>query len=347
MDRVEVVAPNFKVRLSGVTSTIIQLVPVQARRTGIATLGPGLPDSLPKIGWRQVPRLLSRPSTRPFRIWHARRNIEMLGGLVMRRVFGAPLRLVFTSASQRHHTLWSRFLIRQMDAVIAVCGKTAAYLKVPNTVIMHGIDTERFSPAADRDAEMRALGLDPARRYAGCIGRVRRQKGTDLFVDAMIALLPDFPGWAAIIAGRATAEHQAYERDLRARVAAAGLADRILFVGEHPDIPPWYRALSLLVAPQRWEGFGLTPLEAMASGVPVVAADVGAFSELVEDGVTGTIIPPDDLAAMIAAVRPYMEDEAMRAAAAEAALRHARTNHPLRREAEEIGAVYEKLWAGA
>jgi mannosyltransferase len=193
---------------------------------------------------------------------------------------------------------------------------------------------------------MRALGLDPAVRYAGCVGRVRHQKGTDLFVDTMIALLPEFPGWSAIIAGRATAEHKGFEDGLRRRVAAAGLGDRILFVGEHADIPPWYRALSLLVAPQRWEGFGLTPLEAMASGVPVVAADVGAFSELVVEGSTGTIIPPGNLEAMVGAVRPYMADETMRSARAAAALGHVRRNHPLQREADDIIAVYERLWAG-
>src|SRR5690606_41142936 len=74
MGGVEVIAPNFKRRLSGVTSTIIQLVPLQARMLGIATLGPGLPDSLPKIRWWQVPWLLKRPQSGRRRIWHARRT---------------------------------------------------------------------------------------------------------------------------------------------------------------------------------------------------------------------------------------------------------------------------------
>ncbi len=113
----------------------------------------------------------------------------------------------------------------------------------------------------------------------------------------MIALLPCRPDWGAIVAGRATGPHLAFESELKERVAKAGLADRILFVGEHTNIPDWYRALDLFVAPQRWEGFGLTPLEAMATGVPVVATDVGAFSELVTGGSeeTGLIIAADDL----------------------------------------------------
>jgi mannosyltransferase len=347
LKRVHVVVPNFKRRLSGVTSTIVQLVPLQAERIGIATLGPGLPDGFPKLRWWQVPGLLRRPQGAAMRVWHARRNPEMLAGVVLKRIFRAPLKLVFTSASQRRHTRWTRFLIRRMDAVVATSRKTAAYLEAPNTVVMHGIDLDRFRPAPDRAGAARELGIDPDRLYAGCFGRVRRQKGTDLFVDSMIALLPGRPGWSAIVAGRATAEHKAFEDGLKARVAQAGLADRILFVGEHRDIERWYRALSLYVAPQRWEGFGLTPLEAMASAVPVVAADVGAFSELIEDGATGTLIPRDDPGAMAEAAGRLMDDDAARERAAAAALERARSLFPLQSEADRLIGIYKALTTGA
>lgn len=343
--RIEVIAPNFKKRLSGVTSTIIQLVPLQARTLGIAVLGAGLPPHLPRLAWRQLPALWRRPASGRARIWHARRNVEMLAGVLL-RVLGAPLRLVFTSASQREHKAWTKFLIRRMDAVIATSARSAAYLDVPNTVIRHGIDVERFSPAADPAAALRALGLDADRLYAGCFGRVRHQKGTDLFVDAMIALLPSRPRWSAIVAGRATAEHRTFEQALREKVEAAGLAGRILFVGEHRNIDDWYRALSLFIAPQRWEGFGLTPLEAMATGVPVVATDVGAFPELVADGATGRLIGRDDLPAMIAAAAALMDDDVARETAGRAALERARGSFPLEGEAERINAVYERLWGG-
>ena len=79
--QVEVIAPNFKKRLSGVTSTIVQLVPLQEKTIGIATLGPGLPDFLPKLRWWQVFGLWRRPASGRKRIWHARRNVEMIGGI--------------------------------------------------------------------------------------------------------------------------------------------------------------------------------------------------------------------------------------------------------------------------
>lgn len=343
MDRLHVIAPNFKRRLSGVTSTIIQLVPLQARRVGIATLGPGLPDTLPHLRWTQLPALWRRPADRMPRVWHARRNTEMLAGVVLRDALRMPLRLVFTSASQRHHSRWTKFLVSRMDAVIATSRRTAAYLEVPNRVVMHGIDTARFRPADDRRQARGAAGLDPAKKYAGCFGRIRHQKGTDLFVDAMIALLPENPGWEAIVAGRTTSEHAGFERELRARIEAAGLASRIRFVGEHRDIERWYRALDLFVAPQRWEGFGLTPLEAMASGVPVVASDVGAFSELVAEGRTGEIVARDDLAALTAAIAARLGDEALLATEGQAARAHVEAGFRLEGEAAALNAVYAAL----
>lgn len=346
MDAVEVIAPNFKRRLSGVTSTIVQLLPLQARGVGAAALGPGLPPSVPRLRLRHLARLWSRPRSGRARIWHARRNVEMLAGLVLRDLLAAPLKLVFTSASQRRHTRWTRFLIGRMDAVVATSGKTAAYLEVPSTVVMHGIDTRRFAAPADRALAAHAVGLDPEQNHVGCFGRIRHQKGTDLFVDAMIALLPDRPGWSAVIAGRTTPEHTAFETALRRRIADAGLAERIRFVGEHRDIERWYAALALFVAPQRWEGFGLTPLEAMATGVPVVAADVGAFAELVP-GDAGTIVPAGDLEALEREAARYMDDAALRQRASAAAVAHVRERFPLEREAEELRLVYESVWARA
>lgn len=340
MADIEVIVPNFKRRLSGVTSTIIQLVPLQAETLGIATLGPGLPDHLPKMRWWQILALWRRPSSGKPRIWHARRNTEMLGGVILRDVLRMPLRLVFTSASQREHTSWTRYLISRMDAVIATSHKTGAYLKVPHTVIMHGIDTDRFRPADDKRQARIDVRLDPSYAYVGCFGRIRHQKGTDLFVDAMIDLLPRHPGWAAIIAGRTTTKHKAFEDDLKARIARAGLSDRILFVGEHKDIERWYRALDLFVAPQRWEGFGLTPLEAMASGVPVVAADVGAFSELVHGGMTGVVVARDDCAALTDAVGRRLADRVQMAAEGAAARTDVEAKFRLQREAVVLNSIY-------
>lgn len=343
---VVVVAPNFKKRLSGVTSTIVQLLPLQAQKLGIAALGPGLPDGVPKLRWRQVPALLRPPGGRPFRIWHARRNTEMLAGIVLKSVLRAPLKLVFTSAAQRRHRAYTKWLIRRMDAVVATSARSGAFLEVPHRVIRHGIDTERFHPPRGDDDRWPAAGL-PGERGIGCFGRIRPQKGTDLFVQAMIDLLPRYPGWTAVICGRVTAEHEAFAEGLRRRIAAAGLGERIVFLGEVADVRPWLRRVDLCVAPSRNEGFGLTPLEAMASQTAVVASDAGAYGELIVPGVTGAVVPAGDGAALAAALETYLAAPGTAARHGAAGLAHVRARFPLESEADALNALYEALWRGA
>jgi mannosyltransferase len=344
VEDVDVIAPNFKRRLSGVTSTIVQLVPLQAAMgLRIATLGPGLPGHLPFIRFRDMWRLWKKPRNQAFRVWHARRNVEMIGGLVLRDVLRMPLKLVFTSASQRKHKPFTRFLIRRMDRVVATSTKSAAFLEVPHTVIMHGIDTQKFAPPLDKAAAKYAVSLDPERRHIGCFGRIRHQKGTDLFVEAMIALLPSSASWSAIISGRITPEHEAFAAGLRARIKKAGLEGRIIFVGEVPDILPFYQAIDLYVAPSRNEGFGLTPLEAMACGVPVVTSDAGAYTDLVQPGVNGEICAARHGAELTLAIAKMMAPATELGAMGRNALAFVRQNFALEKEAESLNALYKTL----
>ena len=343
---VDVLAPNLKRRLSGVTATVVRLLPLQRDRIAIAAVAPALPDHVPQVRPRAV-LTMSRHGPSGVRVWHARRNSEMLAGLILKHVLRKRLKLLFTSASQRRHTRYSKWLIARMDAVISTSRKTAGYLDRPSTVILHGIDTRDFTPPADRAAAKAALGL-PTGPIIGCFGRIRAQKGTGDFVDAMVQVLADKPDAVAIVMGRATEHHQAYERSLREKVLAAGLEDRILFKPEVPvdRIAAWYQALDLFIAPQRWEGFGLTPLEAMACGVPVIATRVGAFEELVIDGSTGALIPPQDIDAMADTAATYLDNPAERMFQGEAARRHVEDSFTIDREVEAINAVYKDLLEG-
>lgn len=346
---IDVIAPNFKRRYSGVTSTVIQLVPLQ-RRLGlsIAAMGPGLPDRIPRLPLRSLLNLWGKPASgRPFRIWHARRNVEMVAGILLKHVLRAPLRLIFTSAAQRDHRAFTKWLIRHMDAVITTSERSGSYLKVPHAVIMHGVDTERFCPPRDKKAAKAAVGLDPAKHYIGCFGRIRPSKGTDLFVGAMIKLLHGHPGWAAVITGRTTAEHVAFARDLQRRIDEAGLADRIRILGEVPDVIAYYQAIDLYVAPSRREGFGLTPLEAMACGVPAVTSDAGAYAEMILPGGTGAVAPAGDGNALTAEIATYLQNPALAGKHGKAGLAHVRASFVLEGEARALAGIYESLWEEA
>lgn len=340
---ITVIAPNLKHRLSGVTATIARLVPLQAHAIGIAATGPGLPAHMPHLRlWRMV--FIPRDRDR---IWHARRNTEMLMGLVLRGVFRRRLLLLFTSASQRRHSGYTRWLIGRMDGVIATSHGSAAYLERPAEVIRHGIDTVEFSPAGDRAALRRRLGLPEDGVILGCYGRIRAQKGTDVFVSAALALLADRPAVTALVMGRATEGQERFLDRLKAEVEAAGLTARIRFLPEVAvdRMADWYRVLDLHVAPQRWEGFGLTPIEAMACGVPVVATRVGAFEEIVTDAV-GALVAPGDAVALASAVARFLDDDAARLRAAAAARDRVLAAFRIEDEAAAIVALYRRLLAG-
>ena len=342
-DQIEVVAPNLKRRLSGVTATVVRLIPVQARMIGITTTGPGLPPELPHIP-------LTRAATLPrdrWRVWHARRNTEMALGLILRRVLRRRYRLLFTSAAQRRHTGFTRWLVRQQDALIATSPQAASYRERPATVLLHGVDLGVFHPAADRAALRTELGYQPDDIVIGCFGRVRAQKGVDLLVESALRLFPDRPRAKLVFTGRVTQDNQQFFDDLQARIAAAGLSDRIRFLGEIPwdQVVRTYQALDLFAAPARWEGFGLTPLEAMACGVPTVAARVGAYETLIRDGEIGSLVPRDDADALTAALARWLDDDAGRETAGRAAREHVATNHAIEGEARAIVEVYRKLLA--
>jgi mannosyltransferase len=340
---IEVVATNFNWRQSGGTTAVVQLVPEQAKTLNIAALGFDLPARVPRMRWRDLPKLFRRPANRPFRIYHCRRNNEMIVGLVLRDILRAPLRLIFNSAGQRRHKALTRWMLRRMDAVIATSERSGAFLEVPYTVVPHGTDFDHFRPARDSADDYASTGL-PGKYAIGCTGRIRHQKGTDLFVDAMVRLLPNYPDWTAVITGRTTSDNLAFERELKAKVAAAGLTQRIIFLGDVEDIAVWYRRFTLFVAPSRQEGFGLTPLEAMASETAVVTSDAGSFPIMIKPGVNGAIVPAGDGDALTAAIEPYLRDPQATKETGRAALEFVQANFSLAAEARGIRAVYDRLW---
>ncbi len=345
MTEVEVIIPNLHWRYSGVTATNRMIAPRVARLLHAAWLGPDAPDGVARLTFGDMLRLWARPcGGHGARIWHARRNNEMIVGLLL-KLLGWRLALVFTSAGQRHHTWITRFLIARMDAVIATSDAAASYLKRPATIVLHGVDTEIYRPPANRAAAFAAAGL-PGKFAIGCFGRVRPQKGTDVFVAAMCRLLPKYPDFSAVVIGPVTGDQRSFARELQDRVNAAGLADRLRFLGELPidEVPRWYQCLTIYAFTSRNEGFGLTLLEAMAAGTALVAARAGAAEKLLDDGESGILVPPGDVEALVKALEPLMRDPERAAEMGRRAHARAMADFSIDVEAEKIAAVYQQVW---
>jgi len=339
-DQLQLIVPNLHRRYSGVTATNRMVAPKLAKMFRAAWLGPNAPDGIARMGIADLPPLWRR---RAPLIWHARRNNEMIAGVLLRSL-GWPLKLVFTSAAQRHHSWITRWLIRRMDAIIATSEISASFLKREATVVPHGVDTDRYAPPPDRAAAFAEAGL-PGRFAIGCFGRVRAQKGSDVFVDAMCRLLPHYPDFTAIIVGAITPEQMPFANDLRKRIAAAGLQSRIVITGELPieQVERWYQRLTIYAFTSRNEGFGLTLIEAMAAGAALVASRAGAAELVVEDGVSGVLTPPGDVDALVAALQPLLRDPASAAAMGERGRARVLAKFSLDAEAGAIAGVYRTL----
>ena len=339
-DDLQLIVPNLHRRYSGVTATNRMVAPKLAQLFRAAWLGPDAPGGIARLGVADLTKLWLR---RTPLIWHARRNNEMITGVLLRSL-GWPLKLVFTSAAQRHHTWITRWLVNRMDAIIATNDISASFLKREATVIPHGVDTDRYAPSTDRAAAFAQAGL-PGRYAIGCFGRVRAQKGSDVFVDAMCRLLPRYPDFTAVMVGAITTEHLAFANDLRKRIEAAGLQSRIVITGELPieDVQRWYQRLTIYAFTSRNEGFGLTLIEAMSVGAALVASRAGAAELVVEHGVTGVLTPPDDVDALVAALEPLMRDPASAMAMGIRARAQVLAKFSLDGEANKIAEVYRAL----
>ena len=351
----EVIITNMKKRYTGVSGTINALLPVQARSLAIGFVGqdiPGAreakstaPDRFQHLTvWQAI--WLSRkslPDGRP-RIWHVRRDPEMMLTIFLRDVLRFPIKIVFTSAAKHRHSWFPRWLISKMDGVVATTPEAASF--VPNTtrVVFHGANLERFSPPQSKTEAWERTGL-PGKYGIGVFGRIRPTKGTDIFVDAMIEVLPQFPDFTAIITGQALIEHASYKKAMEDKIRAAGLADRIIFLGNLPadDIPTWYRNVAIMVACPRYEPFGITPLEAMASGCAVIASRTGAFEYIVKPGETGALVPTGDPVALAAAVKILMQDPTMIETMGQAGRKHVTAEFSIEKEADGIAQVYRAV----
>ena len=339
-DDLQVIVPNLHRRYSGVTATNRMVAPKLAKLVRAAWLGSWRPEGIAGMG---VGDLLGLWRRRTPLVWHARRNDEMIVGVLL-RALGWPLKLVFTSAAQRHHTWLTRWLIRRMDAVIATSDLSASYLKREAIVITHGVDTDIYAPPQDRAVAFAESGL-PGRYAIGCFGRIRAQKGSDVFVDAMCRLLPRYPDFSAVMVGAITAEQTVFANDLERRIEAAGLTSRFLITGELEieQVQRWYQRLTIYAFTSRNEGFGLTLLEAMAAGAALVAARAGAAELVVEEGVTGALVPTGDVDALVAALEPLMRDPAAAAAMGTRARARVLEKFSLDAEAAAIAGVYRRL----
>jgi len=342
----DLIVTNFNRNFTGVSATAAAVVREHQKFFDMRTVGHPLPGCNTPITKSAALRFAHLgPATKPCQIWHVRRDPEMQTALFARDILRLPIRIVFTSAAQRRHSAWPRWLIVRMDAVIATTPAAADQLTSYAATIPHGVDTIRFHPAPDREKAWAVSGF-PGKIGIACVGRIRPEKGTDRFIETAIRTIARLPDTVALIIGRAKPEHDVFLATLKRRVAQAGLVDKILFVGEvSPEkLPELLRSLSLLVALPVYEGYGMTPLEAMASGVPVVASDTGYFQEFIGQNQAGFVVRQGDPDQAAAKAVEILEDNTGYIGLSQRCVQRARDCFGITQEADKITAVYNDIW---
>jgi glycosyltransferase involved in cell wall biosynthesis len=206
------------------------------------------------------------------------------------------------------------------------------------TLVPAGVDSEKFTP--EGPAEQR----DPERPRILSVGRLVERKGFGDVIQAMRYV----PGAEYVVVGGPSGEQLKADpqaNKLRALAEHFKVADRVRLVGGVPasDMPRWYRSADLLVSAPWQEQFELSPLEAMACGVPVIGTAVGGLNETVVDGLTGDLVPPRDPRALGGALRRLVNDKVRRFTYATAALDRARQAYSWKRVAAQVGSVYSAV----
>jgi glycosyltransferase involved in cell wall biosynthesis len=256
-------------------------------------------------------------------------------GSVKRRYQGAA----DTSPPQRAG--YERALGRAVDRVVVQCQDEVSELvrlgvpRAQMSLIPSGVNSDRFNPDGP------AVDRDPSRPRILTVGRFVERKGFGDLVQAMRYV----PGAECVIVGGSPGgrvEDDPYARQLRRLAEQCQVSDRVTMVGAVPadDMPRWYRSADVLAATPWYEPFGLTPLEAMACGVPVIGTAVGGITDTVVDGLTGDLVPARDPRALGGVLRKLVNDKVRRFAYATAALDRARQCYSWKRAASQLGAVY-------
>ena len=299
LEEVELIIGNSGKNFSGVTSITIQLLSYQYKEINLAVLGSSfIPNEFKTINFYQFIKLTrNKLSNGKNRIFFTRRNDEMIQGLIAKYIFGSKIKIIFVSTAQRNHTKFTKWLISKMDSIVSTSVKAASYLvDKPDIIIPHGIDLNRFSLPKDKRESWANLNL-PGNLGIGIFGRVRYSKGIDILVNAAIKILPNYPEATVVICGETQVEDMPYKNKMENKIKKANLDNRIIFLGKKTfeELPRFFKGMTIVAALSRKEGYGLTPLEGMASGAAVLTSSEGIWDEIIRDGIDGYVVDTDDV----------------------------------------------------
>ena len=178
------------------------------------------------------------------------------------------------------------------------------------------VDTEQFIPSQEVRGDVRSqLNIPSTALVVGMVANFNPQKGVEYFVRAARSIYEAIPGTYFLIVGAEYATQQAYAGRIHREIRCPGVPlGQFILTGERKDVERMYPAMDVKVITSipRSEGTTTTAMEAMACGLPVIAYDVGAIREVVQDGITGIVIRPLDVQGLANATVRLLHDSSLR-----------------------------------
>lgn len=204
--------------------------------------------------------------------------------------------------------------------------------------IINGVDAKKFKPDDNTQIIKSKLGLSPDDFIIGAVGRFDPIKNFDILIKAFA--WGEHKNITLLMVG------DGRERSRLARLAKnCGVAEKTIFLGERKDLPELYKIMDVFILPSRNEGISNTILEAMATGLPVIATDVGGNSELVTHNETGILIKPNSVESIVEAIRMYINHPELTRLHGKNSRQKVLTKFTLNRMVSEYTSIYRKLGA--
>lgn len=297
--------------------------------------------------WAALPKLLRLLDQEKIDIIHSHSRVTQvlgcLAGLIKRRPHVVTCHGFFRPRiGRRVFPCWGNATIAISDAVTR---HLITEFKVePDRVenILTGIELDNFreTPYDRRLKRRREFGIE-SEMLIGMIARLSEVKGQDIAVKAMTAVIKECPAVKLAFFGEGKTEN-----DLRALVERSGLKGHVLFFPTVGRAPEMLAMVDIVIAPSRSEGLGISVMEAQACGLPVVATRVGGLVSLIENEITGLLVPPENPEEFAKALIRVIKDRSFTSMIGKGARLKAESEYGADKMTTHVVALYEKLLTG-
>jgi glycosyltransferase involved in cell wall biosynthesis len=270
-------------------------------------------------------------------------------GLPAGRLAGVPVRIGHLQNVHRYWPIKLRLLDRAAsifatksvacsEAVRQFYQNELSYSAAKLEVVCNSVDLKRFHALPDRSEARRLLGFPRDALIAICVAALDEQKGHRYLLEAILKVRAALPETLLLLVGDGSLR-QKLEQDVQSRE----LTSTVRFLGRRTDIPLLLAASDLFVLPSLWEGFGIVLTEAGATGLPTVATDVDGIPEVINDGVTGILVPPANGELLAEAILTLLHDPARRIEMGTRARQFVRERFSISQIARDMELLYLSL----